>query len=222
MPAVVVYASIGLAIGLLIALFVEPTRSGPRIRRIAIPWNHLPYGISLSGVALILIVAGAYQYSLFALARGLSYETPLAYLALVPIVALLLGWFAVARNARNPRIVRDLALDFVLGRAAGAGLILLARLGPVFWLDRLDLLGLPIFVAGLVVLFYGLRRLWTVKAAVLFLFLAWPVPYVAVLGGWLDAFTNFTAGAIGRISNVLPLAQQANGDPTLFFIQHSG
>jgi exosortase/archaeosortase family protein len=231
MPAVVVYASIGLAIGLLVALFVEPTRSGPRIRRIAIAWDHLPYGISLSGVALILIVAGAYQYSLFALARGLSYETPLAYLALVPIVALLLGWFAVARNARNPRIVRDLALDFVLGRAAGvvlilmavsAGLILPARLGPVFWLDRLDLLGLPIFVAGLVVLFYGLRRLWTVKAAVLFLFLAWPVPYVAVLGGWLDAFTNFTAGAIGRISNVLPLAQQANGDPTLFFIQHGG
>src|SRR5471030_2578355 len=137
MPAVVVYASIGLAIGLLIALFVEPTRSGPRIRRIAIPWNHLPYGISLSGVALILIVAGAYQYSLFALARGLSYETPLAYLALVPIVALMLV-------------------------AVSAGLILPARLGPVFWLDRLDLLGLPIFVAGLVVLFYGLRRLWTV------------------------------------------------------------
>ncbi len=231
MPVFLPYALIGLAIGLLVATFVEPSTSGVRIRQAPLSWRRLPYGASWSGVALVLIVAGAYQYSLVALAQGLSYQTPLAYLALVPIVALLLGWFAVARSARNPRTPRDLPLDFVLGRLSGivliliavsASLILPARLGPVFWIDRLDLLGLPVFVAGLVVVFYGLRRLWTVKAAVLFLFLAWPLPYVVALGGWLDTFTNLTAGAIGRIANVLPLAQPANGDPTLFFIEHAG
>jgi exosortase/archaeosortase family protein len=147
----------------------------------------------------------------------------------VPIVALLLGWLAAARSARTTRPARELPLDFVLGRAAGivligtavcVGLVLPARLGPVFWLDRLDLLVLPIFVGGLVALFYGLRRLWTVKAAILFLFLAWPLPYVLLLGGWLDAFTSFTAGAVRQISTILPLVHQASGDPTLFFIEH--
>lgn len=230
MLAFVLYAYIGLVIGLAFAYFVEPGEGWRlRLRPVHRPSVRLPSGVSRSGIALVLVVAGAYQYSLFTLVRGLSYQTPLAYLAFVPIVALLLGWVAVARGAGSPQTARDLPLDFVLGRTAGivlifvavsVGLILPARLGPVFWLDRLDLLVLPIFVGGLVALFYGLRRLWQVKAAILFLFLAWPMPYVLLLGGWLDAFTSFTVEAVRRISTILPLARQASGDPTLFFMQH--
>jgi exosortase/archaeosortase family protein len=230
MLAVVLCASVGFIVGLVLAFFIEPGEGRSlRLRGIRLPAVRMPGGASWSGIALVLVVAGAYQYSLFTLALGLSYQTPLAYLALVPIVAMLLGWVATARSARSPRAARELPLDFVLGRAAGlvlifaavcVGLILPARLGPVFWLDRLDLLVLPIFVGGLVALFYGLRRLWTVKAAILFLFLAWPVPYVLLLGGWLEAFTSFTAGIIRQISTILPLAHPASGDPTLFFIEH--
>jgi exosortase/archaeosortase family protein len=174
---------------------------------------------------LLALVAAAYHYSLQSLLRGLTLQTPLAYLGLVPIIALGLGWLrAVQRPTDGPY---DLRLDFSLGRLLGAVLIGLAigmativprTSGIGFWLLRIDLLSMPVFVAGAVALLYGVRRLWSLRFPILFLFLAWPAPYVAITGDAMRVSVDATVAVLGVISAVLPLATAAGGSPGLFLI----
>jgi exosortase/archaeosortase family protein len=174
---------------------------------------------------LLVMVVAAYHYSLLSLARGLTLQTPLAYLGLVPVVALGLGWLrAVQRPTDGPY---DLRLDFSLGRLLGAVLICLAiglatvvprTSGIGFWLLRIDLLSLPIFVSGAVALLFGVRRLWSLRFPILFLFLAWPAPYVAITGDAMRLSVDATVAVLGVISVVLPLASPVGGSPGLFLI----
>jgi len=205
-------------------IIADPRRRGPR--GLVLPWR-----ITWPAVAAVVAVVAAYRYSFFTLGRGLSLQTPLAYLALVPVGALLLLWISSVRSRASPAPPRDLPLDFALGRAVGVAFLLAAlgitvllpgSLGARFWLYRLDLLSLPFFVAGLIALLFGVRRLWALKSAVLFLLLAWPVPYGLVLGNWLDVFTDVTANAVRALTAFLPIARPAAADSTLFFIDHAG
>jgi exosortase/archaeosortase family protein len=191
----------------------------------------LPGGVSWTAVVAVVAVAAAYRYSFLTLGRGLSLQTPLAYLGLVPGGALLLLWISCVRSRAAPARPRDFPLDFALGRSVGLVFLLTAvaiavllpgSLGARFWLYRLDLLSLPFFVAGLIALLFGVRRLWALKSAVVFLLLAWPVPYGLVLGKWLDVFTDMTATAVRALISVLPIARSAAGNSTLFFIDHAG
>jgi exosortase/archaeosortase family protein len=188
-------------------------------------------GLSWTALVAIALVALTYHYSLFTLIRGLTLQTPLAYLALVPIGSLLLVWVAHARSRSTDARARDLPLDFALGRGVGVAILLVAltiaallpdSLGARFWLYRLDLLSLPFFVAGLIALLFGVRRLWALKSAVVFLLLAWPVPYGLLLGDWLDGFTNLTAAAVRTVNSVLPAARSVETVPDLFIVDHNG
>jgi exosortase/archaeosortase family protein len=194
-------------------------------------WFAPPMGLSWTGLVAVSLVAVTYHYSLFTLIRGLTLQTPLAYLALVPIGSVLLVWVAHAQGRFVDVRARVLPLDFALGRAVGVVLLLVAltiavllpaSLGARFWLYRLDLLSLPFFVAGLVAVLFGVRRLWAVKSAVAFLLLAWPVPYGLLLGSWLDAFTDLTAAAVRAVNSVLPAARSVETVPDLFIVDHAG
>lgn len=176
-------------------------------------------------ILVLAVVAGAYHYSLASLMRGLALQTPLAYLGLVPIIAVGLAWYRLAVDP--DRNTGGLPLDYVLGRVAGVALILgavvLALLVPVsvrFWLARVDMLSLPFFVAGVVTLFYGMRRLWTLRFPIAFLLLAWPAVYTPLLGDLTDSLTELTLTAARAISVVLPLAETGGGD--LFMVNHAG
>ncbi len=70
----------------------------------------------------------------------------------------------------------------------------------MFWVWRIDLLTLPVFVAGAVAIIFGVRVLWRQKLAIGYLFLGWPYPYSSVLLRVLDAFTTATLAAIRRSS----------------------
>ena len=174
---------------------------------------------------LLVLVVAAYNYSLLSLLRGLTLQTPLAYLGLVPIIALGLGVLrAIQRPTDAPY---DLRLDFSLGRLLGAVLIALAigmatviprTSGIGFWLLRIDLLSMPVFVAGAVALLYGVRRLWSLRFPILFLLLAWPAPYVEITGDAMRVSVDATVAVLGVISAVLPLATAAGGTPGLFLI----
>jgi len=174
---------------------------------------------------LLALVAAAYHYSLQSLLRGLTLQTPLAYLGLVPVIALGLGWLrAVQRPTDGPY---DLRLDFSLGRLLGAILIVLAigmaaivprTSGIGFWLLRIDLLSMPVFVAGAVALLFGVRRLWSLRFPILLLLLAWPAPYVAITGDALRVSVDATVAVLGVIAAVLPLATPVGGSPGLFLI----
>jgi exosortase/archaeosortase family protein len=79
-----------------------------------------------------------------------------------------------------------------------------------------------LFVAGLIALLFGVRRLWAVRSAIVFLLLAWPVPYGLLLGDWLDAFTDLTAAAVRGVNDVLPAARSVETVPDLFIVDHAG
>ena len=178
-------------------------------------------------VVFAAAVLVAFHYSLLTLVQNLNVDTPLAYIGLVPAIALALAALQRHPMRREPSIY-DRQLDYILGLPLLAGAIALEfilrdHLGTMFWLWRVDLLGLPLFVAGAVALLFGTRVLWRQKLAVLYLLLAWPLPYSDVLNRVLGTFTNVTLAALHHIVLVLPVAKYIGGsDGSLFQIAHAG
>jgi exosortase len=181
-------------------------------------------------VQLSLVIGGtlvAYHYSLLTLLEQLGVQSPLAYVGLVPIFALALGAAYMKPKANDPDI-HDRQLDYIVGLplllvAAAITMLLPRHMSATFWQWRVDLLAVPVFVAGLVAIVFGTRVLWRQRFAVLYLLLALPALYTVVLASTLDTYTNFTVSALRALVRVLPVAR-ANafaGDP-LFTVTHHG
>jgi exosortase len=193
----------------------------PRLRALA----RIPIGgwrLHVRAVALLVAVVLAYNYSLSTLIRGISLQTPLAYLALVPLIALALAWIRLGREP-VPLPIHDRQVDYIIGTsllvvACAIALLAPATLSTTFWLNRYDLLGLPFFVAGLVAVLYGVRRLWALKGPIAFLLLAWPVPYAPLVGDGMRVFADMTVAAITRLSSFIPTASAVPGDDALFLV----
>jgi exosortase/archaeosortase family protein len=180
--------------------------------------------ISMRALILLGLVALAYPWSLVTLSRSVTLQTPLAYLALVPVVALLLARVALTRQPA-PRPIHDRQLDYIIGlglifMAAAILLFMPDSLRSRFWLYRIDLLTVPFFVAGVVTLLYGVRRMWALRVPILFLFLAWPVPYLPLVGDGLRAFTDLSVAAAAVVSGVFPAATPT-GSAGLFLVHHA-
>jgi exosortase len=181
--------------------------------------------LPLRAAALVGLVLLAYNYSLMTLARGLTLQTPLAYLALVPVIAIVLA--AIRLRVEPPALpIHDRQLDWIVGLGllaiAATVLVLLpdstTATSSTFWLRRVDLLTLPLFVSGLIALLFGVRRMWALKVPIAFLLLAWPVPFTLLLGGTMDLFTDATARLVGVVTLFVPVAHPSAADPTLFII----
>ncbi len=183
--------------------------------------------ILLRGLVVLAAVVAAYNFSLITLVRGLSLDSPLAYLGLVPFISLMLIIASGLSPSRDPDI-NDRYLDYIVGiplilSALVVIVVLPVPLSTFFWLWRLDLLSLPLFAAGAVAIVFGARTLWRVKAPVAFLLFAWPIPYLFGLNNWLDGFTNVTAAALRVIVTKVPVAQPlAGGDGSVFTVSHAG
>jgi exosortase/archaeosortase family protein len=187
--------------------------------------RHVPASPRL--VATVGAVAIAYHFSLQTLASNWRYETPLADLVLVPVVAPLL-LVAASRRHRYVAFLRLGRLDFLVG-----GLLLLAAIacltiGPAlwskyFWAMRLDLLTMPLFAAAGIVLLFGSRALVPFGFPLAFLLLAWPLPYLALLEHALEAFTALTAGAVEHVNELLRIATPiAGSDSSRYLVDHDG
>lgn len=170
------------------------------------------------------VVVVAYHYSLTTLMRTLGLDTPLAYLGLVPFMALGLAAMR-GRPTRDEPEIHDRQVDFIVGvplvaAAVAAVLLLPDRLSTLFWVYRIDLLSLPFFVAGLVALVFGVRTLWRLRFPVGFLFLAWPVPFSYALDHGLTGFTSVTLAALRGALAVIPInaTNVAGNDGSLFSI----
>lgn len=176
-------------------------------------------------LAVLVAVIVAYRYSLTTLTRNLGLETPLAYLGLVPFMALLIALVLGRRPPDEPPI-HDRQFDYILGLplivvALTIAYALPARLSTQFWTWRFDLLSLPLFVAGVVAIAFGARTLWRIRAAVVFLLLAWPVPYTLVLDPSLRASARITTAGVRAALSFVPVAVPVtSGDGSLFTIHH--
>ena len=172
----------------------------------------------------VLAVVVAYHYSLTTLMRTLGLDTPLAYLGLVPFMALGLAAMR-GRPTRSEPDIHDRQVDIIIGlplvaAATAAMLLLPERLSTLFWVYRIDLLSLPFFVAGVICLVFGVRTLWRLRFPVGFLFLAWPVPFSWALDHGLTGFTAVTLTALKSALAVLPINAQSipGNDGSLFSI----
>ena len=178
---------------------------------------------------LVVVVCLAYRYSLSSLLQTVGFDTPLAYVGLVPLIAAGVAYLRRTPTRPEPPIA-DRQLDYIIGIpfiavAMAINLLLPAQQSVLFWVRRMDLVSLPLFVAGAVTLLFGTRVLWRQKFAVAYLFLAWPWPYSTILLGSLDGFTNITINALTHLVHLLHLAapvSAANGETGLFQIVHNG
>lgn len=179
--------------------------------------------IAVFGVCVLV----AYHYSLSSLVRNLNLSTPLAYVGLVPAIALALAATRARPRHAEPDI-HDRQLDYIvglplIGAALAIELLLPNKLSAMFWVWRIDLLSLPLFVAGTIALIFGTRILWRQKLAVGYLILSWPLPYSLLLLQVLNGFTTFTVDALHHIVTVIPVATVLSGSGgTLFQVAHGG
>lgn len=174
-----------------------------------------------TGLAVGLVVM-AYSTSLWTLLRGVAVDTPLAHLGLVPLVAAGLILTLARPRAGEPEI-HDRHLDLIVGVplvvfSVTCLVVLPVRLSTMYWLWRIDLLTLPLFAAGVIAMLFGTRMLWRVRAGVLFLFLAWPVPFRWLVSATLDPLTERTAWAVSKVLALVPLAVPVVGDGAAFDI----
>jgi exosortase/archaeosortase family protein len=176
---------------------------------------------------LVAVTVIAYSYSLTTLVQLADLNSPLAYVSLVPIMALILAGVHSRPSQPEPSI-HDRQTDYIIGvplmlAALCINLFLPSKLSAMFWVWRIDLLTLPFFVAGAVAVIFGLRVLWRQKVAVAFLLLAWPYPYTSVLLGVLNAFTTATLFGITEILRVIHVATPTGGlNNTIFTVVHNG
>jgi exosortase/archaeosortase family protein len=180
-------------------------------------------GSAIRYLALVVLVSVAYHQSLLSLLRNLALDTPLAYLGLVPMIAIGLA-VVLTRRADMAPPIHDRQLDFIiglplLGVAALSNYVLPAKFSTLYWVWRIDMLTLPIFVAGAAVLIFGTRATWKARLPIGFLFLAWPYPYTLALFRWLDGFTTITIKVLSRAVAIVPWAiHDPTGDGSRFAI----
>lgn len=173
--------------------------------------------------ALLGMVLVAYHYSLASLLQSLGLETPLAYVGLTPVMALGLAALR-ARPTRPEPAIHDRQLDYILGipllaTAVGVNLVFPKRLSTMFWVWRIDLFTLPFFVAGAVVVLFGVRTMWRQRLAIGFLFLAWPLPYQVLLLRFLPGFTGMTLAGVKTLLQWVPFAKEIpSADGSMFQI----
>ena len=177
---------------------------------------------------LVVVTILAYHYSLESLLQTIGFDTPLAYVGLVPLFA---AGLAVVHHVprRAEPAIHDRQLDYILGVpllgvAIAMVFVLPRHLGAMYWVERLDLLSLPIFVAGATVLLFGTRMAWRQKIPILYLFLAWPWPYTSILLGALGGFTSITLAGLKALLNVIPVASPVSGvdNAGLFQVSYHG
>lgn len=199
---------------------VSPGRPASRTVRNPIDWN-----TTLRVTAALVIIMAAYRVSLITLFQSMRLDTPLAHLALVPFIAI--GLALVVRHRDAGPQIHDRQLDWIVGLflctvALIANVVLPARLSSQYWVWRVDLLTLPLFVAGVIALLFGTRTLWKFRFAVLFLMLAWPYPFNFVLDRWLGEFTQTTVWAIDHSMKFIPLADKVAGTSANFVVTKNG
>lgn len=183
---------------------------------------HLPWWAGRVTVLVAIVVTG-YWLSLGTLWRELGGQTPLAFVGLAPLLALGLLLAGLVRRLPLPAPGRvDLLGGLVL--IAGAGAILVGApfaASIYFWAARLDILSLPLFVAGSLILLFGWRVLFVSRAALMLILLTWPLPYLVLIENTSTFLTDVTSGALDWITTIVPIATIVPGASATFTVAYA-
>lgn len=142
-------------------------------------------------LALVVGCCGiAYGAALLRLAGRLGTQSPTAFAVLVPVVALVAAAALVGQRPDPAELLPNGAADATVA----VGLVALSAVAT-WWLPAafgfdtarlgLDLVGLPMFAAGVATLIIGGRAVYLARSALAFAVLASP-PVLSVFGGWFE------------------------------------
>jgi exosortase len=154
---------------------------------------------------LLVIPVAAWQ-SIMLLGSYVGTDTPLSFVALVPLLALYLLIHDAGRHAAVPER-RDPFVDGIVFALLVIGclcllLVVPARFSWYYWLLRLDLLAVPLFATAVVALFWGLGGIAILWRALLYLVLVWPYLLLwlhQMLAPVLTAITTLFAAVVVRL-----------------------
>ncbi|MGI8609817.1 MAG: archaeosortase/exosortase family protein [Candidatus Dormibacteria bacterium] len=178
---------------------------------------------SQGAAAVILLVVTtlvAYHLTVVTVLDYLRLDTPLAYLPLLPLFAAWAIHWRVRVYAGKPPPIQDRQVDLLVGVPMLLLAALLVTVVPAiwstyYWTERPDVISLGLFVSAGVVLFFGFNWFWRLRGPLLLLFLMWPAPYLHLMAGVLQAFTDLTNASLATIVERLPLGVTSAGAPGL-------
>ena len=130
----------------------------------------------LALAAMATLVALAFGRSYWSLVSFAGSESPQSLVAILPLVGFSLLAVELSRLGRHGNEV-GLNLVFAVPLLVAALVLVIwipPRLSYFYWVYRLDLLAATIFLAALVVLFFGLPELLSTRLAFPVLLLGWP------------------------------------------------
>lgn len=177
--------------------------------------------VSLIQAAVAIAAAlVAFAPSLLSLASGIPADPSTGELLLAPLFSLVLAALIWLRKSAPEPEIHDRYLDYILG-LAGLGIACAVMfffpgsLSLFFWSWRLDMLALPIFLAGAIFLLCGSRALWRYRLPLGFLLLGWPLPYAAAhLTGGFQAAQLVILAVAGGLA-MLSLVRNQPRPPTV-------
>ncbi|GAC1405260.1 MAG: hypothetical protein NVSMB52_19080 [Chloroflexota bacterium] len=162
-------------------------------------------------IALLSVVGWSSFSSLLPLASG---DTPLAFVPLVPVIAVALMIWRF-----DPVVLckmeHDTFVDGIFATLLFLFAVVLLLLLPIvmswdYWLDRLDIPGLVLVFAAILVTVWGLPALIRLGPALLYLLLAWPLPLLLVSSHVLPVVTSATSYVAGGVLPWLPYGIRLN------------
>ena len=184
----------------------EPLGTAPgRLARVGRVVTSAPVRIALA----VALTVAAYWYSLGSLVSAWNPSDARTVAGTVPFIAAVL---VLARSRPRPDEpgIHDRQVDYLLGIAAlGMATFMLVilprRMDVAFWVDRVDMLALPIFVAGVVAVLFGTRAMWRVRWPLVFAFLAWPAITAAAAARLSEPLRSSSLDATRTLSHAFGL-----------------
>lgn len=175
--------------------------------------------------AVVVLTALVYRSSLSTLVDAITYDTPLAYVGLGPLLT------AALLLKRAPLIARPPWWDTVgvSSVVIGSGALTVAfaiarflppRLGTHYWTARLDLLSLPCFLAGALTLAFGLRGLWQARFPLLVCVVTWPTPYRSLAERLVSVTTGTSRSLAAVYAQLTGHASAVTGSSGEFTVSH--
>lgn len=162
-------------------------------------------------LALVLATVAAFPWTLLATFETLTLETPLSNIGLIPAVSLAaviaIGYTNPPRRGPDDRQLDWIVGLFCLGIAVAMAHIVPSHYGVRAWDLRLDVLAMPIFVAGSGVLLFGLRYTARSIRPIGLLLLLWPVPWSAALPHLLRSSQLGTTHLLRAIAPIVGVAE---------------
>jgi len=164
----------------------------------------------LVGVAAVGIAP--FGPSILAMDDFLLADNALGYVPFMVPAAILVFWLKSRRP--HPPQTRDVVLDcfFALPLLFGVAFILVvtpSSMSWYFWLNRVDLLALPLLVTAAAIIFLGYQQVLHAWAAFFLLFFVWPYPIVQLQQELVDPFVSATVWFAERGVDFLALPYEA-------------